>query len=98
MCEHHIMRSMFKQITQTLVAIAILSLAGCGSPSKLDISKKTVNIKTKAELENVLGKPDDFNKLGPIETWKYKASDGEVVFLVVGDKVKLQAAGGDKPK
>jgi hypothetical protein len=47
-----------------------------------------------AELESRLGRPDDISKLGPMETWSYKASNGEVVFVIVGDSVTLQAAGG----
>jgi len=47
-----------------------------------------------AGLERALGKPDDITKLGPVETWRYKASNGEVIFLIVGDDVTLQAAGG----
>jgi hypothetical protein len=47
----------------------------------------------------VLGRPDDITKLGPVETWRYKASNGEVVFVIVGDTVTLQAAGSpEKPK
>jgi hypothetical protein len=33
---------------------------------------------------------------GPVERWTYKASNGDVVFVIVGDTVTLQAAGGDK--
>ena len=47
----------------------------------------------RAELERVLGKPDELTKLGPVETWRDKASNGEVIFLIVGDDVTLQAAG-----
>ncbi len=53
----------------------------------------------RAELERVLGQPDEITKLGPVETWRYRASNGEVIFLIVGDDVTLQAAGGrDKAK
>jgi hypothetical protein len=47
----------------------------------------------------LLGRPDELTKLGPVETWRYTASNGEVIFLIVGDDVTLQAAGSpDKPK
>jgi len=35
--------------------------------------------------------------VGPVERWTY-TSNGEVVFVIVGDTVTLQAAGGDKKK
>ena len=87
-----------KNVLLALACSILLALSGCGRASKQDISKKTSSIKTKSELESVMGKPDDFNKVGPIETWKYKASDGEVVFVIMGDKVTLQAAGNEKEK
>ena len=49
------------------------------------------------ELEQALGKPSDISKLGPVEQWTYKASNGTVVFLIVADKVTLQATGGETP-
>ena len=34
-----------------------------------------------------------------VATWRYTASNGEGIFLIVGDDVTLQAAGSpDKPK
>ena len=76
--------------------LALLLLAGC-SRSKEDIVGKAREAKTRADLERTLGKPDDIAKLGPVERWTYKASNGEVVFVVVGDTVTLQATGsGDK--
>ena len=33
-----------------------------------------------------------------MERWIYKASNGEVVFLIVGDTVTRQAAGGGDKK
>jgi hypothetical protein len=33
-----------------------------------------------------------------VETWTYRASNGDVVFLIVGDTVTLQAAGGSERK
>lgn len=66
---------------------------GC-SRSKEDLVEKSRNVSTRAELERALGQPSDISKLGPVEQWTYKASNGTVVFLIVGDKVTLQAAGG----
>ena len=40
-----------------------------------------------------IGKPDDVSKLGPLEKWTYKARNGQVVFVLVGDVVTLEAAG-----
>ena len=48
-------------------------------------------MKTRAELERVLGKPDDVTKLGPLEKWTYRAKNGQVVFVLVGDTVTLEA-------
>jgi hypothetical protein len=74
-------------------------LTGC-SRTKEDIVEKARSASTRAELERALGKPSDIAKLGPVEQWTYKASNGSVVFLIVGDTVTLQAAGsgGDTTK
>jgi len=79
--------------------LVLLGLVACGRASKEEIVAKARDISRRAELERALGKPDDITKLGPVETWRYKASNGEVIFLIVGDDVTLQAAGGsDKVK
>lgn len=67
-------------------------IVGC-SRSKEDLIQKARGVGTRAELERALGKPTDISKLGPVEQWTYKASNGTVVFLILGDKVTLQAAG-----
>ena len=56
-------------------AALILSavLAACGPPTKEDILQKAVDVKTRAELEKRLGRPGDIAKLGPVETWTYRA-------------------------
>jgi hypothetical protein len=72
-------------------------LAGC-SQSKEDLVQKARGVSTRAELERALGKPSDISKLGPVEQWTYKASNGTVVFLIVGDKVTLQATGSPDEK
>ena len=80
-------------------AVAVLSLVACSRATKEDMVSKARDVSKRAELERVLGKPDEITKLGPVETWRYKASNGDVIFLIVGDEVTLQAAGsGDKAK
>jgi hypothetical protein len=81
---------------RTLLALALLAAAACGPPSKHDLLSKAEGIETKQALEAALGAPDDRSKLGPIETWKYRAKDGEVTFVITGDRVTFQAA-GDAP-
>ncbi len=79
------------------VALSIL-LAGCGPPTKEDILRTAGDVKTRAELEKRLGRPADISKLGPVETWTYKGKNGDVVFLILGDTVALQAAGPGEKK
>ena len=38
------------------------------------------------------------SKLGPVEKWTYKAKNGTVVFVLVGDTVTIEAAGGQEKK
>ena len=72
------------------LAIAlVLALAGCGPDTKHEILKKAENVETKADLEAALGAPDDRHKVGPIETWIYGASDGDVTFVITGESVRL---------
>ena len=86
-------------IAPRLAALLILGLLlGACEDSKQDILGKAENVATKAELKKALGDPDDVSKLGPLETWTYKASNGEVTFLITGDVVALKAAGGSKKK
>jgi hypothetical protein len=80
-----------------LAALAMIALAllvtACGPSSKEDMVAKAREVKTRAQLERALGKPDDVSKLGPLEKWTYKARNGQVVFVLVGDVVTLEAAG-----
>ena len=67
-----------------------ISLCGCGVADKQAMLKKARHAKTKADLEAALGKPDKFEKakLGvSFESWRYTATDGEVEFGIVNDKV-----------
>lgn len=82
-------------MTPRLFALAALSflLAACGPPSTADALKKAEGVKTKAQLESALGKPTEIGKLGPIENWTYKTSDGSVSFVITGDTVQLSSGG-----
>ena len=82
------MRYSFKVVVS---ALALLALAACGDPSKGEILKKAENASTKAELEKALGAPTEVDKVGPLEKWTYQASDGVVVFAIIGDTVTMQA-------
>jgi hypothetical protein len=75
------------------LAVIALLLTACGSSSKEDMIAKARDVKTRMELERALGKPDEVSKLGPLEKWTYKARNGQVVFVLVGDTVTLEAAG-----
>ncbi len=74
---------------------ATLLLAGCDkAPSKADILKKAEGVKNKADLEKALGKPTEVDKVGPLEKWTYKASDGSVTYIIVADQVTLDITEG----
>jgi hypothetical protein len=72
--------------------LATWLVVGC-SRTKENLVQKARGVSTRTELEEALGKPSDIAKLGPVEQWTYRASNGTVVFLIVGDKVTLQSAG-----
>lgn len=80
-----------------LLMIALL-LTACGPASKEDIVAKAREVKTRTELERALGESDDASKLGPLEKWTDKARNGQVVFVLVGDVVTLEAAGPSEKK
>jgi len=80
-----------------LWVLAASLVVGC-SRSKEDLIQKSRGVGTRAELERALGTPSDISKLGPVEQWTYKASNGSVVFLIVGDKVTIQATGSPDEK
>ena len=79
-------------------ALLAFALLGCGAPNKEDIIAKAREAKTRSALEKALGKPDDVSKLGPVEKWTYKAKNGQVTFVLVGDTVTIEAAGGSEKK
>jgi hypothetical protein len=76
--------------------VLALVLSSCGPPTKEDIVAKAKDAKTRSALETALGKPDDISKLGPVEKWTYKAKNGQVVFILVGDTVTIEATGSEK--
>jgi hypothetical protein len=80
-----------------MVAMLGLLLTGCFGESKADILKKAKGADTTEQLEAALGKPDEVDKLGPLEQWSYEASDGKVVFAIVASNVTLKAT-SDKAK
>ena len=81
------------RIETLILGGTLVLLTACGGSTKEDIIAKAKNASTTADLEKVLGRPDNVDKLGPIEKWTYTASNGRVVFLIVGDKVTLEATG-----
>ena len=82
-----------------LAALALpLLLIACGPPSTEDALKKAEKAGTKAELEKALGSPTEIQKLGPLEQWTYKTSDGSVTFVIAADKVTLASGGTTKKK
>ena len=79
-----------------LILVLPLALIACGPPSTEETIKKSEKIETKAELEKALGRPSEIQKLGPIEQWTYKTSDGSVTFVLAGDTVTLASGGTTK--
>jgi hypothetical protein len=88
------MRHSVKVIAALVLA---LFLTGCFGESKADILKKAKGVETADQLEAALGKPDEVDKLGPLEKWSYEASDGTVIFAIVSGTVTLEAT-ADKAK
>ena len=72
-------------------ALAALSVAACGKPTKEALLQKVGEPKKKSEVVALLGQPDEIGKLGPVEIWTYKASNGSVVFTILADNVTLIA-------
>lgn len=85
-------------MTAALLWMATLGLVTGCSRSKEDLIEKSRGITARLDLERALGKPSEVNKLGPVEQWTYKASNGAVVFLIVADTVTLQATMPDEKK
>jgi hypothetical protein len=84
-----------RPLEHALLGLALVVLvAGCGPPTKHELLARAEGAETKQQLEAALGPPSDRSKLGPIETWKYVARDGEVTFVIAGDRVRFETAGG----
>ena len=81
------MRNMF-----AVIALTVL-LAACFHKTKDDLIQKAQGIETKQQLRTALGDPDGVDKLGLIEKWTYKASDGTVIFPIIADKVGPSVTG-----
>ena len=77
--------------------LAGMTLGAC-EDSTQDLLAKAETVSTKAELRQALGEPDGISKVGPLETWTYKASNGEVSFLITGDTVTLKTASTQRKK
>ncbi len=81
------------RLLATIAALAIalaIFFASYYAPSKADLIKQAEGATTRADLEAALGEPSDVAKLGPIEKWTYKASDGAVVFVLAGDSITFE--------
>lgn len=79
------------------MALALV-LASREPPTKEDLLAKAKDAKTRTQREKALGKADDVSKLGPVEKWTYKAKNGQVVFVLVGETVTIEVAGGGDKK
>ncbi|MFN4311935.1 MAG: hypothetical protein ACK4FK_15235 [Ferrovibrio sp.] len=83
--------------TRFVLALLLpLALIACGPPTTDEALRKAEKAGTKAELEKALGRPTEIQKLGPLEQWSYKTSDGSVTFVIAGDKVTLASGGTTK--
>ena len=76
------------------ILIAVPLLTGCFEDSKAEILAKAENASDKAALTEALGKPDNIDRVGPLETWAYNASNGSVDFVIAGSTVTLRKTGG----
>ena len=74
-----------------LAAGLMLAVAACGKPTKEAMLQKAGDPKYKADVVARLGQPDGIGKLGPIEIWTYRASNGSLVFTILADNVTLVA-------
>ena len=92
-----------RQFLGAVTLVGLFLLSGCGAPSKQSMIEKAAKLKTKDELRGAFGNPDGFQSVdapfvGTVEEWKYKCSDGEVVFEIVNNKIKMKIAGDSGKK
>lgn len=75
---------------RALAVLTALAIAACDeAPRTLgDIVRKAGTVETRADLERALGRPHKLTVYGTAETWTYKATDGEISFLVVGNRIQ----------
>jgi hypothetical protein len=80
-----------------VAGVMVVALGACGWSTKHDVIQKSEGVTTRADLERALGKPDRFESagVGPLrmETWVYRASDSEVLFVLAGDTVVSRTTG-----
>ena len=62
-------------------------VAGARSHLRAVHQRQAEGVETKQALEATIGAPDEVDKLGPVERWTYRASDGDVEFVITGDDV-----------
>ena len=91
--------TMHRLTARNLAAALVLAvlMTACGDPTKEDILKKSEGADTKALLEKAIGRPDDIKKIGPLESWTYRAANGAVTFVIAGDQVTLSTTADKKP-
>ena len=85
-----------KRLLVALLFGAALGLLAACDVSKDDILQKAAKAETAEELRQALGDPDEVSKLGPIETWTYKASNGTVTFTLAAGNVTLSTTSDKK--
>ena len=83
------MKNMIRRARLSFLILA-LALTGCEDGTIAGIANKSASITTSAELEKVLGKPQSIEKSVLGQKWKYKATDGEVAFIISADKVQMR--------
>lgn len=81
--------------------LALLAGCGAGSLTKEDMMTKLKDAKTGDDVRKALGKPDGYDSsevpiVGKTETLTYKGKDGDVVVVVLNNKVLTKAT--DRPK
>ncbi|HEX6956765.1 MAG TPA: hypothetical protein VF194_02175 [Ferrovibrio sp.] len=90
-------RSVRSRLARLVLSLALpLAVVACGPSSTEETLKKAEHADTRADLEKAIGRPTEIQKLGPIEQWTYKTSDGSVTFVIAGDKVTLASGGTTK--
>lgn len=87
---------MLKKLLLILTLSGALGLTTACDASKDDILQKAAKAETAEDLRKALGDPDELSKVGPIETWTYKASNGTVTFTLAAGSVTLSTTNDKK--